>query len=81
MPNAIKLPHKLDRKTMTCQAVIETPKGARSKFDYDEESGLFRLHPQDDGTVTTQLLSGVKHASDNMRFNDGRCDRHGRAAA
>lgn len=43
MPNAVKLPHKLDRKTMTCQAVIETPKGARSKFDYDEESGLFRL--------------------------------------
>jgi inorganic pyrophosphatase len=43
MPNAVKLPHKLDRKTMTCQAVIETPKGARSKFDYDETSGLFRL--------------------------------------
>ena len=43
MPNAAKLPHKLNRKAMTCQAVIETPKGARSKFDYDEESGLFRL--------------------------------------
>lgn len=43
MPNAVKLPHKLDRKTMTCQAVIETPKGGRSKFGYDEESGLFRL--------------------------------------
>ncbi|TDV43840.1 gluconolactonase [Pseudomonas graminis] len=42
------------------------------------ESGLFRLHPQDDGTVTTQLLSSVEHASDNMRFNDGRCDRQGR---
>lgn len=43
MPNAVKLPHNLDRKTMTCQAVIETPKGVRSKFDYDEGSGLFRL--------------------------------------
>lgn len=43
MQNAAKLPHKLDRKTMTCQAVIETPKGARSKVDYDEESGWFRL--------------------------------------
>ena len=43
MPNAITLPYKLNRKTMTCQVVIETPKGARSKFDYDEESGLFRL--------------------------------------
>lgn len=42
------------------------------------ESGLFRLHPQDDGTVTTQLLSNVEHATDNMRFNDGRCDRQGR---
>ncbi|SET35238.1 SMP-30/gluconolactonase/LRE family protein [Pseudomonas graminis] len=42
------------------------------------ESGLFHLHPQNDGTVTTQLLSSVKHASDNMRFNDGRCDRQGR---
>ena len=43
MPNAAKLPHNLDRKTMSCRAVIETPKGSRSKFDYDEESGLFRL--------------------------------------
>ena len=43
MPTAITLPHKLDRATMTCQAVIETPKGARSKYDYDPDSGLFRL--------------------------------------
>ena len=43
MPDAVKLPHQLDRKTMTCQAAIETPKGVRSKFDYDEESELFRL--------------------------------------
>ncbi len=43
MSNAATLPHNLDRKTMTCRAVIETPKGSRSKFDYDEESGLFRL--------------------------------------
>jgi sugar lactone lactonase YvrE len=42
------------------------------------ESGLFRLHPQDDGTVTAQLLSSVEHAADTMRFNDGRCDRQGR---
>ncbi len=43
MANAAKLPHELDRKTMICRAVIETPKGSRSKFDYDEDSGLFRL--------------------------------------
>jgi inorganic pyrophosphatase len=38
-----KLPHDLDRDTLTCRAVIETPKGSRSKFDYDPESGLFLL--------------------------------------
>lgn len=43
MQDFLRLPHKLDRETMTCQTVIETPKGARSKYDYDEESGLFRL--------------------------------------
>lgn len=43
MPNPVRLPYKLDRETLTCQVVVETPKGARSKFDYDEESGLFQL--------------------------------------
>lgn len=43
MPNAAKLPHQLDREAMTCRAVVETPKSSRSKYDYDEESGLFRL--------------------------------------
>jgi inorganic pyrophosphatase len=38
-----KLPHDLDRDALTCRAVIETPKGSRSKFDYDPESGLFLL--------------------------------------
>lgn len=28
---------------MTCRAIIETPKGCRSKIDYDPESGLFLL--------------------------------------
>lgn len=43
MPNLVKMPHCLDRQNMTCRAVVETPKGSRSKFDYDEESGLFEL--------------------------------------
>lgn len=43
MPDATKLPHQLDPSKMTCRAVIETPKGRRSKFDYDPESGLFEL--------------------------------------
>lgn len=43
MPNLVKMPHRLDRRDMTCRAVVETPKGSRSKFDYDEDSGLFEL--------------------------------------
>jgi inorganic pyrophosphatase len=38
-----KLPNKLDAKQFHCRAIIETPKGARNKFNYDPESGLFRL--------------------------------------
>jgi len=38
------LPHCLDDKALTVRAIIETPAGHRSKFDYDPESGLFALH-------------------------------------
>jgi inorganic pyrophosphatase len=38
-----KLPNKLDAKQFHCRAIIETPKGARNKFNYDPESGLFML--------------------------------------
>ncbi len=37
------LPNELDEKKRTCKAIIETPKGSRSKFDYDPESDLFML--------------------------------------
>jgi inorganic pyrophosphatase len=37
------LPHQLDAKTRVCRAVIETPRGCRNKFDYDPDSGLFKL--------------------------------------
>jgi inorganic pyrophosphatase len=43
VPKPIKLSHDLDGDELTCRAVIETPKGCRSKFDYDTESGLFLL--------------------------------------
>src|SRR5438045_9448430 len=43
MTKPTKLPHDLDSKDFTCRAVIETPKGSRSKFDYDLDSGLFLL--------------------------------------
>ncbi|WP_322616377.1 SMP-30/gluconolactonase/LRE family protein [Pseudomonas sp. BIC9C] len=42
------------------------------------EIGFFRLHPQNDGSLDTKLLAHVDHARDDMRLNDGRCDRQGR---
>jgi len=42
--NAIlSIPHRLDRASLTCRAIIETPKGFRTKYDYDPETGLFFL--------------------------------------
>jgi len=43
MSDPLKLPHKLDPEKLTCRAIVETPKGRRSKFDYDPETGLFEL--------------------------------------
>ncbi|HEX4748004.1 MAG TPA: inorganic diphosphatase [Bryobacteraceae bacterium] len=43
MQEISRLPHKLDREKRECQAIIETPKGRRNKFKYEEESGLFTL--------------------------------------
>ncbi|TBU96352.1 SMP-30/gluconolactonase/LRE family protein [Phytopseudomonas dryadis] len=42
------------------------------------QSGLFRLTAGSDGRLAGERLVGVAHARDNMRFNDGRCDRQGR---
>ena len=33
----------LDRDTGDITAVIETPKGSRNKYDYDDKCGAFRL--------------------------------------
>jgi inorganic pyrophosphatase len=41
--NLTKLPHSLDPKTASCNAIIETPKGHRGKLNYDPKSGAFRL--------------------------------------
>lgn len=43
MPDLTKLAHQLDAEKKTCRAIVETPRGKRSKFDYDPESGLFEL--------------------------------------
>jgi inorganic pyrophosphatase len=39
-----RLPHRLDGESLTCDAVVETPKGNRQKFNFDPDTGLFRLH-------------------------------------
>lgn len=38
-----RLPKLLDKAHRTCRAVIETPKGRRSKYDYDRKTGVFSL--------------------------------------
>jgi len=43
MPNLSMLSPRLEPKKDTCRAIIETPKGCRNKFDYDPDSGLFKL--------------------------------------
>ncbi|EJN18347.1 gluconolactonase [Pseudomonas sp. GM78] len=43
-----------------------------------QESGIFQLTPQADGRLRATKCASVEHARDNMRFNDGRCDRQGR---
>src|SRR3546814_10447334 len=42
------------------------------------ESGFFRLHPHDDGSLDSELCASVEHSRVDMRLNDGRCDRQGR---
>ncbi len=43
MRDLAALDHALDKKTAACRAIIETPRGERDKFDYDRETGLFKL--------------------------------------
>ena len=40
--NLAKLP-TFDSETRDLTVVIETPKGSRNKFDYDEKLGVFKL--------------------------------------
>src|SRR5579875_2215717 len=43
MQDISHLPHRLDKNKHECQAIIETPKGRRSKFKFEKDSGLFSL--------------------------------------
>ncbi|MFJ5299348.1 SMP-30/gluconolactonase/LRE family protein [Pseudomonas sp. NPDC088368] len=42
------------------------------------QDGLFRIRPEENGTLTSERLIDVEQPHSNMRFNDGRCDRQGR---
>ena len=43
MSDISRLPHELNREKRQCKAIIETPKGRRTKFKYENDSGLFSL--------------------------------------
>lgn len=43
MDDLSQLPHKLDKQEKVCTAIIETPKGRRNKFKYEEEEKMFSL--------------------------------------
>ncbi|MHA3735711.1 SMP-30/gluconolactonase/LRE family protein [Pseudomonas sp. Eth.TT006] len=42
------------------------------------QSGLFHLQPNSDGSLDSQRIARVEHSREDMRLNDGRCDRQGR---
>ncbi|MGF6667731.1 SMP-30/gluconolactonase/LRE family protein [Pseudomonas monsensis] len=42
------------------------------------ESGFFHLHPHSDASLDSERLASVAHSRNDMRLNDGRCDRQGR---
>lgn len=41
--NALDIPNRFDPEAKTCRAIVETPAGHRSKFDYDPDTELFEL--------------------------------------
>lgn len=43
MHDLTRLPNGLDAESRTCRAVVETPKGRRSKYDFDPELCAFVL--------------------------------------
>jgi inorganic pyrophosphatase len=43
MSNLEAIDPQLDREALTCRVVVETPKGARSKYTYDPDTGAFQL--------------------------------------
>lgn len=66
MPDLTQLPNRLDAKALTCRAIIETPKGRRTKLDYDRKTGLFK--------IKTLLPDGMSLPLDFGFIPSTRCD-------
>src|SRR6267154_2007423 len=67
MSDLSSLSLQLDAKKGVCRAIIETPKCCRNKFNYDPDSGLFKLggllpegmmFPFDFGFIPSTLAEG-----------------------
>lgn len=58
MADLYTLPHRLDHDALTVRAIVETPAGRRTKFNYDRESGLFELHDVLPGGMAFPLAFG-----------------------
>lgn len=43
MDDLSRLPNRLEKSEKTCRAIVETPKGRRNKFKYDEDERMFTL--------------------------------------
>lgn len=43
MADLLNIDPQLDARKHRCRAIVETPQGSRSKYDYDPEIGTFRL--------------------------------------
>jgi inorganic pyrophosphatase len=42
-PSLVNVPHALNRKALTCRAIIETPAGSRAKYKFNEDCAAFEL--------------------------------------
>ena len=43
MTSPIDLPHQLDRRELTCRAILETPCGSSVKYSFDPDTGLYAV--------------------------------------
>jgi inorganic pyrophosphatase len=61
--NLTTITNHLDHSKRCCRAVIETPAGCRSKYDYDPKSGMFELSGVLPGGMAFPLAFGFVPAT------------------